>query len=190
MQNLPAYCARTFNLADIEGLSPRALELHLELYRRHVEEVNRLLTPPAATRIAAPSSPRFAFEYNGMVLHELFFEGLTGALGAIPAEEGAFHDAALRSFGGTEAWKSDLKELAGTRGVGWAICARERAHNRIFNCWIEEHSIGLPAGTDPVLVIDLWEHAWVTDYSPERRDEYIDTVLTQTDWSVVERRCR
>jgi Fe-Mn family superoxide dismutase len=183
------YSARNFNLADIEGLSQRAVEMHLALYRGHVGEVNRLLGARAATASGAPSS-RFAFEYNGMILHELFFESLTGALGAIPGREGVFHEAAQRSFGGIEAWHEDLRQIARTHGVGWAICARERAGNRLFNVWVEGHSVGLPAATDPVLVIDLWEHAWVTDYPLERRDEYIDTVLTQTDWSVVERRCR
>jgi Fe-Mn family superoxide dismutase len=188
VQTPSLYHARNFKLADIEGLSQRGVEMHLELYRGHVEQVNRLLGARAATASGAPSS-RFAFEYNGMILHELFFEALIGALGAIPPREGVFHEAAQRSFGGIEAWQENLRHIARTRGVGWAICARERAGNRLFNVWVEEHSVGLPAATDPVLVIDLWEHAWVTDYPPERRDEYIDAVLTQIDWRVVERRC-
>lgn len=191
MQKPPPYSARIFNLAEIEGLSQRAIELHVALYRQHVAEVNRLLAAQreAPGERALPSS-RFAFEYNGMVLHELFFEGLTGVLGAIPAQNSTFHAAVKSGFGDLEDWKADLRALAQGRGAGWVLCARERAANRLFNCWVEGHTIGLPVGTDPIVVIDLWEHAWVNDYTLDQRDAYVDTVLAQINWKIVERRCR
>ena len=205
MADVLLYQAREFDLSDIEGLSPQNLAVHLRVYRQHVEEVNRLLqarakgpqlvpipVPVLAGQYAlAPSSApasQLAHEYNGMVLHELFFEELTGALGAVPPREGALRIAATRCFGSLEAWQSDLKQLVETRGVGWAACMRERSGNRIFNCWIGAHEVGVPAATDPLLVIDFWEHAWLPDYGPGQRAEYFQTVLAQIDWAVVERR--
>lgn len=198
-EELTYYRPREFRLSELEGFSTRSIELHLELYRAHVDNVNRLLAArktarepasPAEGRFAAQSRHSFAFEYNGMVLHELFFEGLTTALGTFPAPDGLFAQAAARSFGGIEAWKSDLRELARTRGPGWVLCALERPTQRIFNVWIDQHALGLPVRTDPILVIDLWEHAWIGDFQPTQRAEYVDMLLTQTDWQVVERRLR
>lgn len=160
------------------------------LYRRHVDAVNELLedvAAPSSTLCDAPA--RFAYEYNGMVLHELYFESLTGALGAIPPSRGAFHAAAHRCFGGIDAWKASMRRLVRMHGEGWALCLRERAGRRLFNCWVESNCIGLPVGADPVLVIDLWEHAWLDDYGPDQREHYVDAVLTQIDWTVIERRC-
>jgi Fe-Mn family superoxide dismutase len=173
--------------------------VHLDLYRGHVDTVNRLLAARAAAeprngpRNGEPglaAGDAFAFEYNGMVLHELFFEGLTTALGTYPPPDGAFARAAERSFGGVDAWKRDLRALAATPRPGWALCALDRSSRRLFNVWIDLHELGLPAHTDPVLVVDLWEHAWISDFEPAQRGDYIDLMLTQTDWQVVEKRCR
>lgn len=198
-EELKYYQPREYSLYELEGFSSRAIAVHLDLYRGHVDTVNRLLAARAA---AEPrNGPRngepggntgdvFAFEYNGMVLHELFFEGLTTALGTYPPPDGAFARAAERSFGGVDAWKRDLRALAATPRPGWALCALDRSSRRLFNVWIDLHELGLPAHTDPVLVVDLWEHAWISDFEPAQRGDYIDLMLTQTDWQVVEKRCR
>jgi len=191
----PPYIARAFDLSEIEGFAPRTLELHQQIYRAHVDAVNRSLVASTAAGATASATAgnngsRFAHDYNGMVLHEAFFAGLTGALGAVPAPDGAFLNAASACFGGFEAWKSSIRRLAAEGGNGWVLCMRERGAGRIFNCWIESHAIGLPASTDVIVAVDLWEHAWLPDYGPAQRHEYVDAVLTQLDWDVVERRCR
>ncbi len=187
MAGAPPYDARAFDLSEIEGLSPRTLELHQQIYRAHVAAVNRAL---AAGGTATGSGAHFAHDYNGMVLHELFFAGLTGALGAIPAPDGAFLGAARLCFGGFDAWKANVRRLAADGGNGWVLSLRERGAGRIFNCWVDSHAVGLPASVDVIVAIDLWEHAWLPDYGPAQRHEYVDAVLTQIDWDVVERRCR
>ncbi len=131
---------------------------------------------------------RFAFEYNGMILHEQFFEKFSPKPTELPPQ-GKFAKALGRCFVDVEAWKEDLRELARTRGVGWLVCARDDTTNCIFNTWIELHHLGLPARTNPVLAIDLWEHAWLKDYSSSRRKDYVEAVLGRTDWQIVEKRC-
>ena len=198
-EELKYYQPRDFTLYDLEGFSSRSVDIHLDVYRHHVESVNRLLAakdaPPGEEQrntAPAPASAEndFAFEYNGMVLHELFFEGLTTALGTYPPPDGAFARAAERSFGSLEAWKRDLRRLAETPRPGWVLCALDRSTRRLFNVWVDQHELGLPAHTDPVLVIDLWEHAWIGDFVPAQRSDYIELMLTQTDWQVIEKRCR
>lgn len=193
------YRPREFQLDDLEGLSSHSIEVHLQLYRAHVERANGMLVRRAAARHQPPEDRAasmaeagrgFVFDYNGMVLHELFFEGLTTALGTFPVPDGHFSHAAEHSFGGVDAWKRDLHRLAQTPRPGWVLCARERPTQRIFNVWIDQHGVGLPARTDPLLVLDLWEHAWLADYLPSERTEYVEMLLTQTDWQVVEQRFR
>jgi Fe-Mn family superoxide dismutase len=198
-EELKYYQPREYSLYELEGFSSRAIAVHLDLYRAHVDMVNRLLAaktlePRTGGRNGDPPGGAhtdvFAFEYNGMVLHELFFEGLTTALGTFPPPDGAFARAAERSFGGVDAWKKDLRALAATPRPGWALCALDRSSRRLFNVWVDLHELGLPAHTEPVLVVDLWEHAWIGDFEPAQRSDYIDLMLTQTDWQVVEKRCR
>jgi Fe-Mn family superoxide dismutase len=193
------YRPREFQLAELEGFSSRSIELHLDLYRAHVDRVNGMLARRPVARLEQPAAEPaaiaaqrrgFAFDYNGMVLHELFFEELTTALGTFPVPGGQFAAAAERCFGGIEAWKQDLRLLSQTPRAGWVLCMRERASNRIFNVWVDEHGLGLPARTDPVLVVDLWEHAWLSDYRPAERSDYVEMLLTQLDWQIIEQRFR
>lgn len=185
--------ARGFDLAAVEGLSQKAIDLHLGLYRGYVDKLNALHNrldkdgsrDPDAT---AGRVRQFAFEYNGVVLHELFFEALAGPGAPSLDAGGVVAEAADISFGGVENWKRDVAELAGTRGVGWVLCAREPQKNQIFNVWVDQHQLGLPAKCEILLALDFWEHAYLLDFSPQARDEYFELLWRQIDWSVVERR--
>jgi Fe-Mn family superoxide dismutase len=131
---------------------------------------------------------RLAFEWNGMVLHELFFEGLRGP-GHRLNDSGVFAEAVDESFGGFEQWRKDVTEMAALRGIGWVAAVRDRQTNRLFNVWLDEHHLGMPAGVDTLLVVDLWEHAYLLDYPPAKKAAYVDAILSNVDWSVVEGRC-
>jgi Fe-Mn family superoxide dismutase len=193
------YEPREFDLTAVTGLSQRAIELHLELYQGYVKEFNTLLAEqraafPAPGEATSPldlasHARRFAFEYNGIVLHELFFEAL-GAPGATaPDKHGVLADAAERSFGGLEQWMQHAAALAKLRGVGWVVAVRERDSNRIYNCWVDLHHLATPANTDVVLALDLWEHAYLLDFAPSQRANYFEMLWNSVDWAKVEARC-
>jgi Fe-Mn family superoxide dismutase len=185
------YSPRQFQLESVEGLSLRAIHLHLELYKGYVQNVNRLLAAKLETQESGAATyervRRLGFEWNGMVLHELFFEALRGPGRRIDGK-GVFAEALDESFGGFEAWKNDLTALAAARGIGWVAAVRDPATNCLFNAWIDEHHLGMPAGVQTLLVIDLWEHAWILDYPPAERGRYVETVLRNVDWSIVDAR--
>ena len=194
------YTAREFDLTAVTGLSQRAVELHLELYRGYVKAFNTLLAEqragfPAAGEAATPldmasHARRFAFEYNGIVLHEAFFEAL-GAPGATSLDkQGALAAAAEQSFGGLDQWMQHAAALAQLRGVGWIVCVREVASNRLYNAWVDLHHLMLPANTQLVLALDLWEHAYLLDFAPSQRDKYFEMLWSSIDWGKVEERCR
>ena len=74
------------------------------------------------------------------------------------------------------------------RGVGWAITFYDAKANGLVNVWIGDHNINELAGCNPILVMDLWEHAYLRDYKPADKGKYIEAFLAHTDWSVCESR--
>ena len=187
------YEVRPFDLSAVQGLSKKAIDLHLGLYKTYVEQLNKLLEQsPQRTAGAAPLvldgyNRRFAFEYNGVTLHELFFEQLAGKRRPLPAD-GEFAEALHEEHGDFAGWKASIDALAKTRGVGWVLTVRERGQERLHNCWIDLHHLSLPANCDVVFALDLWEHAYMIDFTPAQRADYVKIILDNIDWPVVEQR--
>jgi Fe-Mn family superoxide dismutase len=194
------YTAREFDLTTVTGLSQRAVELHLELYRGYVKAFNALLAEqraafPGSGEAAQPldlasHARRFAFEYNGIVLHELFFEALGAPGASSPDKQGLLAESAERSFGGLEQWMRHAAGLAQLRGVGWIVCLREPGSNRIYNAWVDLHHLMLPANMQVILALDLWEHAYLLDFAPAQRGKYFEMLWSSVNWEQVEARCR
>ena len=132
---------------------------------------------------------RLGFEYNGMVLHEYYFDNLKSGGGTGDPERTAqFAKRRRRRFGSYEIWKADFVGIGKMRGVGWAICYQNPANGRLSNHWITLHETGNVAGFDPVLVMDVWEHAYLLDYKPAERPKYIEAFFSNIDWTTVEKR--
>jgi Fe-Mn family superoxide dismutase len=183
------YETRSFDLSRLQGLSPKTIETHLGLYKGYVEKLNELASRAGSSPDEVASRVRrFAYEYNGVVLHELFFEQLSGPGAPQLSPGGVVTEAADISFGGTEEWRRDVYAMAETRGVGWVICVRDPVKNRIFNTWVDVHHLAVPAGSQLLFVLDFWEHAYLLDFAPKERAKYLDTLWKQVDWGVVERR--
>lgn len=190
------YQARTFELAGLRGISDQTLRLHFKLYEGYVKNTNTLTAKideflkdgkvdqeemPAYSEITR----RLGFEYNGMVLHEYYFDNLTARTETNP--QGAFRERAARSFGSFEVWKTDFAAVGNMRGVGWAICYENPANGRLSNHWITLHEHGNVAGFTPILVMDVWEHAYLLDHGSERA-KYVEAFFANVDWSVADRR--
>ena len=131
---------------------------------------------------------RLGFEYNGMVLYEAYFGNMTRAGSGDPSGRSPFAAAAERSFGSYAIWKTDFVSVGKMRGVGWAICYQDPSTRRLSNHWITLHEVGNVAGFVPVLVMDVWEHAFLLDYPPAERPRYIEAFFASIAWDVVERR--
>jgi Fe-Mn family superoxide dismutase len=188
------YPVRPFDLSGVQGLSKKAIDLHLGLYKTYVEQLNKLLEQsPQRSPNAAPLeldgyNRRFAFEYNGVVLHELFFEQLAGKRRQ-PQSDGDLVDALQEDYGDFNGWKTSIEALARTRGVGWVLTLRGRGQERLHNVWVDLHHLSLPANCDVVFALDLWEHAFMIDFTPAQRADYVKIILDNVDWAVIEQRC-
>jgi len=191
---------RSFDLSAVRGLSAAALELHLGLYEGYVKETNGLMAQLHEFPRSAPMTPedrlirdglirRLSFERNGVVWHEMFFESLGCAAGR-PAPGGVFAEALDISFGGIEHWKRDLVEVSQTRGVGWVVTFQSPGDNRLINAWVDDHTRGILAGMRPIAIFDLWEHAYLPDFKPTQRREYMNTLFDNMNWPVLEARCQ
>jgi Fe-Mn family superoxide dismutase len=95
------------------------------------------------------------------------------------------------SFNSYNLWKTDFTGVGKTRGVGWALCYQDPVRNRLSNHWTSLREIGNVAGFTPVLVMDVWEHAFLLDYKPAERSKYIDAFFSNINWDIIEERlCR
>ncbi len=200
MSSIGSYKAREFNLSGLNGISDETLDVHFKLYEGYVKETNKLTEAitkfiqdgnvdqeemPAYSELTR----RLGFEYNGMVLHEYYFDNLKrGGVSGDPDRTAAFAKAAESTFGSYEIWKADFVGIGKMRGVGWAICYQNPSNGRLSNHWITLHETGNIAGFDPVLVMDVWEHAYLLDYKPAERPKYIEAFFSNIDWTVVEKR--
>ena len=194
-----SYQPKQFNLQGLEGISDATLQMHFKLYEGYVKETNRLhekiaefLEDGQVDQEEMPAyseiTRRLGFEYNGMVLHELYFQNLTKARTTKSGSNSAFRQAAEASFGSYDIWKADFMGIGKMRGVGWAILYQDPAIGRLSNHWIALHHDGVPSGFKPILVMDVWEHAFILDYKPADRPKYIEAFFSNIDWNVAERR--
>lgn len=181
------------HLKGTPGFSDEALTLHFTLYQGYVKNTNLLLTE-IDSLIAAEKSKtpeyselkrRFGWEFDGMRLHELYFENMGGKIPLAPDSPIAIQ--ITKDFGSYDKWKADFISTGAMRGIGWAVLYYDPISKRLFNTWINEHDLGHLAGGKPILVMDVFEHAYLPDYHLERA-KYIDAFFNTLNWPVVQAR--
>jgi len=178
------------SIKGMTGFSDKALETHFKLYGGYVKNTNRLLHELDKLRSEGDlSSPyygelkrRFGWEFNGMRLHELYFGNMGG--GASLSEQSTLFRMLERDYGSFMKWKEDFRSTGAMRGIGWVILYQDKMTGRLINEWVNEHDVGHLAGAEPLLVMDVWEHAYMVDYNINR-GEYMDAFLRNINWDVV-----
>lgn len=199
MKTSQDYPVKDFKLKGLNGISDKTLEMHLKLYEGYVKAANSLtrqigefLIDGQVDQEEMPAyselTRRLGFEYNGMVLHELYFGNMTSQSSKAPQGQDSLMRALEGSFGSFEIWKTDFSSVGKMRGVGWAVCNLNPENGRLSNHWISLHEFGNIAGFRPVLVMDVWEHAYLLDFPPSERGEYIERFLSHVNWDVVTKR--
>jgi superoxide dismutase, Fe-Mn family len=192
------YTEQPLVLHGLDGISDAQIQEHLTLYAGYVKQVNLLNEELAAMTgrgQAAVNNPEFTdltrhlgFEYNGMRLHEHYFSNLCAAAEPQPSSGSRLATALAESFGSVEQWMAAFQAVGATRGVGWVALFQDPATTWLTNHWISLHHEGVPVGFKPLLVMDVWEHAFARDYKTTERGKYIAAFFRNIDWKVVERR--
>jgi len=191
-----AYTAKDYSkIIGMEGFSETLLKNHFTLYQGYVTNTNKTLDALALLlKEGKTGNPEYAeikrrlgWEFNGMRLHEYYFENL-GGKGTV-TKEGKLAKLIAESFGGHEAWEKDFRATGAMRGIGWTALYQDAVSGRLINFWINEHDVSHPAGCSLILIMDVFEHAFMHDYGLKRAD-YIEAFFKNIDWKAAEARLR
>ena len=176
------------HLLGTAGFSDVLLKNHFTLYEGYVNNFNKLSDILVAmekegkfgTPEFAELNRRVGWEHNGMRLHELYFGNLTkDAKGN--DKNSALHQKMISTWGSLDMWEKDFRAMGAMRGIGWVILYHDKTSGELFNVWVNEHDAGHLAGATPVLVMDVFEHAFMLDYGLKRAD-YIEAFFKAIDW--------
>jgi Fe-Mn family superoxide dismutase len=192
------FTQKTFNINNLKGISQKSIDEHLKLYAGYVKHVNLILekikkinnsettTPdPENTYVINELYRRFAFEFGGVRNHEYYFSSLEN--GPKSLEENSLLKKAIeKDFGSFDNWLTKFKEMTLTRGIGWAMLSYDKETNQLLQHWVDEQHMGHLVSTSPILALDMWEHAYFSDYTPAEKKKYIDAFFENLNWKKIE----
>jgi Fe-Mn family superoxide dismutase len=189
------YTAKQFDLPILSGISEKQVKVHLGLYEGYVKHVNLIMATIAAygqtedeggKYAIAEMRRRLAFEFNGMRLHEYYFEQFEGSQTSLTGD-GALAKAIIEKYG-EKTLEAHMREVAQSRGIGWVVVYADPIGKTLHTVFVNDHELGSLAGLPILLALDLWEHAYMVDYVPAEKKNYIDAFFANVNWSVVEKR--
>jgi len=190
-----AYEAKNFDqLLGTQGFSDTLLKNHFTLYQGYVTNTNKLADAmmnivkegKTNTPEFAELKRRFGWEFNGMRLHELYFGNMRKG-GSQLDKNYKLMKSLEKDFGSFDAWTNAFKAVGAMRGIGWVVLYYDPLGDRLFNAWVNEHDVGHLAGCVPLLIMDVFEHAYMVDYGLKKVD-YIESFFKAVDWNVVNER--
>ena len=183
-------------LIGVTGLSDVLLKNHITLYQGYVTNTNKVLNrltsllkeDSIGNTEYAELKRRFSWEWNGMRLHENYFDNLTPAGNSLETDS-TLSKKIISEFGSLKNWEKDFKATGMMRGIGWVALYLDPESKQLFNTWINEHDVGHISGGSIILIMDVFEHAFMIDYGLKRAD-YIEAFFKNIDWTVVSKRLR
>jgi len=181
-------------VGNLTGFSPKQVEQHLKLYEGYVKKINEIRAEiekiPFAERKANANfsygkfselKRRESVPYNGVYLHEMYFDNLGGSRGAPAAD---LTRAIEGSFGSQSNWEEDLRACAETATGGWVLLTYDRIDGKLHHNQVWEHSNGIMINQEHLLALDTWEHAFMIDFGTDKKS-YLAAFLKNVNWSVV-----
>jgi len=186
-----AYEAKNFeSLLGTKGFGDQLLKNHFTLYQGYVTNTNKVADALAAmakegkttTPEYAELKRRFGWEFNGMRLHEYYFDNMIKGGKALDKNTNLYKKI-VADFGSYENWEKDFKATGAMRGIGWVILYYDGKEGRLFNTWINEHDAGHLCGAKPLMVMDVFEHAYMIEYGLKKAD-YIEAFFKAIDWTI------
>ncbi len=189
------YMQRNFNINPLDGISEKQIYIHLGLYSGYVKHVNLIReeianlakNKEANAYTISELRRRFSFEFNGMRMHEYYFEQFENNP-TKQNENSTLAKLASVKYGSYDAFISHIREVASSRGIGWTIVYIDDITNTLHTVFVSDHEIGQLVGLRVVLTLDLWEHAFMMDYIPAEKTKYIDAFFKNINWHTIEKR--
>lgn len=187
------FTAKTFSIPELSGISAKNIEEHIKLYNGYVTFSNYILNQ--IENLSKDSSKntyelgelqrRFAFEFDGMRNHEIYFSLFEGGKKNIP--EGDLKNALEKQWGSFDMFLERFKQVAMTRGIGWAMLYKDESSGHMLMQWVDEQHLGHLQGLTPILALDMWEHAFVYDFATSQKKDYIEAFFNNLNWETVQK---
>jgi Fe-Mn family superoxide dismutase len=178
----------------LKGISDQQLEYHFEThYKGYVNKLNEIwekLTTVDRTKANQNFSDYRAlkveetFNYMGVVLHELYFENMKDGMNTKASSK--LVEMVEKNFGSWDKWKEDFR-ACGIAHRGWAVLVCDLSKRKLINNGLDAHNMYGLMNSIPLLVMDVYEHAYYTDQGP-KRGPYIDSFFENVNWTVVSKR--
>lgn len=191
------FTEKTFNIGELAGIGAKNIEEHLKLYKGYVTNANSVVEKISNLSqgffrdgedngyLIAELFRRFSFEYNGMRNHEVYFNSLSGGAKELNPES-ELAKKINETCMSLEVFLMGFKNMALTRGVGWAVLWYDRKDKRLIASWVDEQHLGQLNGCEMILALDMWEHAYVYDYATSEKKKYIEAFFANLNWSAIE----
>ncbi len=194
---MKTFTPKTFNIAELKGISKQTIADHIKLYEGYVKNTNLILekieelsqNSEKNAYALAEVQRRFGFEYDGMRNHEIYFESLSNGAKEI-SKDGELYKSIEYVWGSYDKWLARFKAIAMSRGIGWAILYYDKKEKFLMNAYVQDHEMGQLAGCTPILALDMWEHAYIADYAPGGKKDYVDDFFLNLNWETIEKNLR
>lgn len=180
-----------------EFLSQKTKDAHIQLYHDYVDQTNRISAELDTADRSGSNSKHSdyrslkldeTYNTNGMFLHELFFSNCFDPHSEIFMDSLAYIRI-QRDFGTFDDWQRDFIACAGAAGEGWAVCGYNMLLKRFVNTIVSNQSQDMMIGLYPIIVLDVWAHAYYRDYLTDKKS-YIVAMLRQLNWNIIEDRVK
>ena len=187
------YEIKNFEIPVLKGISEKNIQEHLKLYAGYVNNANLVLEKindlssdlKENNYVIAELQRRFSFEFNGMRNHEYYFASLEGGARSLK-DDSEFKKQFEKQYSDFDSFVNSFKNLAMTRGIGWAVLYWDNKTHQLTCAWVDEQHLGQLNGLQPVLMLDMWEHSYVADYMPSGKKQYVEDFFENLNWSVIE----
>lgn len=192
------YTPKTFALPPLEGISEKQIAVHLALYEGYVKHTNVLreqiaklteLDKDGYAFAITETRRRLGFEFNGMRMHEYYFSQFENGAQALNTESPLAH-AVTEKYGSVDAFIAHFKGVGMSRGIGWTVLYQDKEGDTVHIAWVTDHELGQLGGLNIILAMDMWEHAFMVDYVPAEKKNYIEAFFNNLNWGVIEGRFR
>ncbi len=191
---MKTFTPKTFNIPELKGISKETIDDHLKLYAGYVNNTNLILQKieelsqdsEKNAYALAEVQRRFGFEYDGMRNHEIYFEALSNGAREI-SKDGELYKSIEAVWGSYDKWLARFKAIAMSRGIGWAMLYLDKKEKFLMNAYVQDHEMGQLAGCTPILALDMWEHAYIADYAPGGKKDYVEDFFANLNWEVIEK---
>ena len=180
-----------------EFVTQKTKDAHVELYKGYIQSLNKV-SSELDTANREESNPRHSayrslkldesYNLNATWLHELYFANCFDPHSEIVMDSMAFIRL-QRDFGTFDDWQRDFMACAMSAGNGWAVLGYHMFLKKYVNFMISHHSGDVPVGFYPVIVMDMWEHAYSRDYLDDKKS-YLVAQMRELNWNIIEERVK